>query len=280
VRAQLILLVLIVIGGCSKPPSSELLSAPTAPTTPASLFVSSVALDRRALNGGDSTEATIALNAPATTATVVNVSSDAPAAVNVPASVTVPAGSNNVTFSIATSPVSEDVMSTVTASLNGRTAGNRLAVWTVAANSFWYDSDVGEGIGVGLAAHVTGANASLRAVCDGSNVFIDFNYTGATWIGRFHLPDGVPIRPGTWGWSPGSDFSRPLLQLSGLGRGCTAGGEFTIIAADLDPSGAVRNFVATFKQACSGSSAVLRGEIRLANAPRGIGGGTPPRCIR
>lgn len=278
-RTPIALVVTMVIGGCSTAPSSALLSPPTAPTPASSLFVASVTLDRRALNGGDSTAATISLNAPAPTATVIAMSSDISAAM-VPGSVTIAAGSAHAALTIGSTPVDQDVTATITATLNGRSAGNRLAIWAVEPNSFWYDSDVGEGIGLGRADRVTSANALLRAGCAQSDVQVEIIYPSGIWNVRFHLPSGVPIRPGTWGFSPGIDFSRPFLQLGGLGRGCSAGGEFTIVEADLEPAGTVVNFVATFKQACAGTSPVLRGEVRVRNPPSGSGGATPSNCLR
>ena len=279
-RAPTLLLIVVMFAGCSKTPESVLLT-PTAPASPtpttSSLFVSSVALDRRALNGGESTDATLFLSAPATTATTVALSSDA-AAASVPASVTVAPGSNQASFSITTRPVDADVVATILASVEGRSAGDRLAVWTVEPNSFWYDIDGSAGFPGGAAAHITAAN-TVRGVCDKSDVYIQVTDPAGTWNGRFHLPNGVPIQPGTWGFSS-LDSSRPWLQMSGAGRACFSGGEFTIVAADLEPSGNVRSFFATFKVACSGTSTILRGEVRMRNAPRAPGGATPSVCLR
>jgi hypothetical protein len=276
-RTRIVCITAILISGCSKLPSSDALL--TSPTPPTPVFVSAVALERRAMNGGGTTEGTITLNVPSAATATVALSSNTSAA-TVPAAVQLPAGLTTATFPVQTEPVASDTIAAITASIAGRETRAHLYVWTVEPTSFWYDSDLGEPLGAGRVAKLTPATHRFRAVCDASSLYSQVeDVRTEIWHANFHLPRPVPLRPGTWGFDR-LDFSRPLLQLIGRNTACQAGGEFTIVTADLDTSGAVRHFVATFRYACPGIPGTLRGEIRLTNVPPGIGGGSPTRCSR
>lgn len=233
------------------------------------------------MNGGGATEGTITLNAPSATPATVSLSSNASAAV-VPVAVQLPAGSTTASFPIHTSAVAADTIATITASIAGRDTRAHLHVWTVEPTSFWYDDDINRPIGAGFVAKLTPRTHTFRAVCDASSLYSQVQHIGLdNWSADFHLPQPAPLRPGTWGFDR-IDVARPHLRLSGRATGCfpQAGGEFTIVTADLDASGAVRHFVATFRYACQGIPGAVRGEIRLTNVPEGIGGRSPTRCSR
>jgi hypothetical protein len=89
-----------------------------APPPPAVL--SGVSVNPSSVVGGNPSTGTVTLSAPQSGATVVALSTTAPASVaTMPASVTVPAGATSVTFTIATSPVSSTFNMNIFADLAG-----------------------------------------------------------------------------------------------------------------------------------------------------------------
>jgi len=274
-RIVSVCLAALVMVSCSK---SDQPAMPTAPT-PQSLYVASLRFEPRALNGGDSSHASLTLNLPSPTPTRIALSSNASAAV-VPASVTVPAGSTSAGFVMTTEPVTENTVANITALVGGRETRLQLYVWPVAENSIWYESTPMEFLGGAGAGRLDVATARMQATCDQNALYSQIYGPSESWMADFYVPRGLPMTPGTYSFSGPRDPSRPFLLLIGRGHACFASGEFTIETAELNPSGAVERFVATFTQRCQDQGAVIRGEIRLANVPRGAGGATPSRCTR
>lgn len=102
--------------------------AATAPT------LSSVTLNPSAVTGGASTQGTVALSAPAQSATVVSLSSGSTLA-TVPASVTVAAGSTSATFNVTTRSVASATAVTVSAASGGVTRSATLTINPAATNA-------------------------------------------------------------------------------------------------------------------------------------------------
>jgi FG-GAP-like repeat len=105
-----------VEGGAGAPTIDVLTN--TTGGVPPSLGVASLSLNPTTVTGGNSSTGTVTLTAVAPAATTVAITSNNAAAI-VPASVTVPAGSQSRTFSISTTQVQTTTSAVITASLNG-----------------------------------------------------------------------------------------------------------------------------------------------------------------
>lgn len=114
-------------GGSSQ--SAVLSVTPPAATGPT---LSALTLNPTTVTGGSSAQGTITLSAPASSATVVNLSSSS-AIATVPASVTVPAGSSSASFNVGTTSVASTATVTVSAVLGGVTRSATLTVNPAAA---------------------------------------------------------------------------------------------------------------------------------------------------
>ena len=109
------------------PPPPSPTPPPATPTPPPSPGVASLALNPTTVTGGNSSTGTVTLTAIAQAATTIALASNNSAA-GVPASVTVPAGSQSRTFSIGTTQVPATTSAVITASLN---ATSRSATLTI-----------------------------------------------------------------------------------------------------------------------------------------------------
>lgn len=109
---------------------AQVLSAPLLVTaTPTATQANSFFLDPLSVTGGQSAQATIVLNGRApVNGFLVTLSSDKPAALILPASVTVPSGADRVSFSIGTNAVGADVLVTLTATPSGSVLLAQLSV--------------------------------------------------------------------------------------------------------------------------------------------------------
>jgi hypothetical protein len=96
--------------------------------------VQSLVVNPSTLIGSNSAMATVTINTTALTDYTVNVSSDQ-AAVVVPATVTIPAGSNTASFTVTTSSVAANVTANLTATGGGGTASATLQVLAMAVQS-------------------------------------------------------------------------------------------------------------------------------------------------
>ena len=97
--------------------------------------LSSVSITANPVSGGTSTTGTITLgdNAP-TGGAVVNLSSSNTSAATVPAAVNVLAGNSSATFSVSTSSVTSNALSTITAAVGGSTVTTSLTVEPILAS--------------------------------------------------------------------------------------------------------------------------------------------------
>src|SRR5919106_3623210 len=105
-----------VEGGAGAPTIDVLTN--TTGGAPPSLGVASLSLNPATVTGGNSSTGTVTLTVVAQASTTVAITSNNPAA-TVPASVTVPAGSQSRTFTISTTQVPATTTAVITASLNG-----------------------------------------------------------------------------------------------------------------------------------------------------------------
>src|SRR6267378_2920780 len=98
-------------------------------TPPASLTLSSLAVNPTSVNGGSPSTGTVALSGPAPSGgAVISLSSDNTAAATVPAGVTVAYGATSATFTVSTSAVTASTPLTITASYGGGTKTASLTV--------------------------------------------------------------------------------------------------------------------------------------------------------
>ncbi len=114
-----------VEGGAGAPTIDVLTN--TTGGVPPSLGVASLSLNPTTVTGGNSSTGTVTLTAVAPAATTVAITSNNAAAI-VPASVTVPAGSQSRTFSISTTQVPATTSAVITASLNGTSRSATLTI--------------------------------------------------------------------------------------------------------------------------------------------------------
>ncbi len=95
---------------------------------PITIVPTSLTFDPPSVNGGDSSQGTVTLAGPAPKGGLVVTLTSSDPAVQVPASVTVPAGSASATFPVTTNSVPQKVVATITATANGGTATGPLTV--------------------------------------------------------------------------------------------------------------------------------------------------------
>jgi hypothetical protein len=90
----------------------------TPPSAPAP-FLTGLTLTPASVPGGSAAQGTVTISSAAPTSTTVVLSSSGAPLVSVPAGVTIPAGATSANFAIATTALSSQFSSTITASLNG-----------------------------------------------------------------------------------------------------------------------------------------------------------------
>jgi hypothetical protein len=194
--------------------------------------------------------------------------------------VVVPAGAQSVTFSI---PTTVQYDNTVSVGIVAAAAG-----WTRAAmlqilpkplpfvpTLFSFISSLGDGIGQGQSVNYSPSNASFSAKsgCDGDVVEVVVSTSLAnTWRAQFAAPKGSKIRPGSYVNATRYPFqaaNTPGLSISGAGRGCNQSfGAFTVFQAEIEATGTVRRFRATFEQHCEQPTAPpLTGEVGVSDPP-------------
>ena len=136
-------------------------------------------------------------------------------------------------------------------------------------------SEPGDFIGGGATRSYTMSNMIFTGWLDTfrPHVAITLRPLGAGsewWNIDFQAPSGQLV-PGTYENATRFPFQNagvPGLSFSGTGRGCnTLTGRFVVLEASFGPLGEVYRFHATFEQRCDGSTAALRGEIRIVADP-------------
>jgi FG-GAP-like repeat len=180
-----------VEGGAGAPTIDVLTN--TTGGVPPSLGVASLSLNPATVTGGNSSTGTVTLTAVAQASTTVAIASNN-AAATVPASVTVPAGSQSRSFTISTTQVGATTSAVITASLNGTSRSATLTINpgapgtdTVTITRAEYDSGNRR---LRIEATSTRANATLQAFVTSSNQLIGTlsNDGGGRFRGEFTWP--------------------------------------------------------------------------------------------
>jgi FG-GAP-like repeat len=179
-----------VVGGASA--ALDVLTNTTGGVPP-SLGVASLSLNPTTVTGGNSSTGTVTLTAIAQAATTVAITSNNPAAI-VPASVTVPAGSQSRSFSISTTQVPATTSAVITASLNGTSRSATLTINpaaggadTVSITRAEYDTSNRR---LRVEATSTRSTATLRVFVTSTNQLIGTlsNDGGGRYRGEFSWP--------------------------------------------------------------------------------------------
>jgi hypothetical protein len=169
---------------------------------PPSLGVASLSLNPTTVTGGSSSTGTVTLTAVTQASTTVTITSNNPAA-TVPASVTVPAGSQSRTFSISTTQVPATTSAVITASLNGTSRSATLTINpaaggadTVSITRAEYDSGNRR---LRVEATSTRSTATLRVFVTSTNQLIGTlsNDGGGRYRGEFTWsvnPQSITVR--------------------------------------------------------------------------------------
>ena len=175
------------------PPPPPPTPPPPTPTATPVLSVASLSLNPATLTGGNSSTGTVTLTAVAAAATTVAITSNN-AAATVPASVTIPAGSQSRSFSISTTQVQATTSAAITASLNGSSRSATLTINPAAGGADTVSITLAEyAIGnrrLRVEATSTRTNATLQAFVTSSNQLIGTlsNNGGGRYRGEFSWP--------------------------------------------------------------------------------------------
>jgi FG-GAP-like repeat len=158
-----------------------------------SLGVASLSLNPTTVTGGNSSTGTVTLTAIAQAATTVAITRNNPAA-SVPASVTVPAGSQSRSFSNSTTQVPETTSAVITASLNGTSRSATLTINPAVAGADTVsitraEYDIGNRR-LRVEATSTRSTATLRVFVTSTNQLIGTlsNDGGGRFRGEFSWP--------------------------------------------------------------------------------------------
>jgi len=149
------------------------------------------------VTGGNSSTGTVLLTAIAQATTTVTISSNN-AAATVPASVTVPAGSQSRNFSISTTQVQVTTSAQITASLNGTSRSATLTINpavgadTVSITRAEYDGGTRR---LRVEATTTRTNATLQTFVTSSNQLI--GTLSNDGVGRYRGEFNWPVNPQT-----------------------------------------------------------------------------------
>lgn len=175
------------------PPPSPSPTPPASPTPAPSPGIATLSLNPTTVTGGNSSTGTVTLTAIAPAATTITITSNNPAA-TVPASVTVPAGSQSRSFSISTRQVQAVTSAIITASLNGASRGATLTINPAAGGADTVSITRAE-YSVGnrrlrVEATSTRTNATLQTFVTSNNQLIGTlsNDGGGRYRGEFNWP--------------------------------------------------------------------------------------------
>jgi hypothetical protein len=168
--------------------------SPTPTPTPSPpLGVASLSLNPTTVTGGNSSTGTVMLTAIAPAATTVAITSNNSAA-TVPASVSVPAGSQSTSFTVSTTQVQATTSAVITASLNGTSRSATLTINPAGGGADTVTITRAEyTIGnrrLRVEATSTRSNATLQAFVTSSNQLIGTlsNDGGGRYRGEFSWP--------------------------------------------------------------------------------------------
>ena len=245
---------------------------PTSPTSvinPPPPIVTTVIFQQGVIKAGASIQGMLLLTGPAPDGGVsVSLNASDEAAI-VDSSVSIPAGSSRIDFTVGTRVVPTDREVRITASTGGRSTTGGFQVWAEVAEFFQFISETGDFIGGGSFRRMTRATSTFTASCTRNTLDIRVQTGNESWFAMFSGPAGVPLRAGTYEGATRAPFNTatPGLSIFGAGRGCnTLGGRFVIHDIDLQ-NNRVNRFHASYVQRCDNSSGLLTGEIRIANMP-------------
>jgi uncharacterized delta-60 repeat protein len=157
-----------------------------------------------------------------------------------------------------------------------------LAPEAAAGNSLTMVSDAGDYIGQGRTwAYGSSATYSMYNPYPSNSTYsnaISLSVSTATdwWYFSFWAPNNAPFVAGTRYTGatrfPFNGAAEPGLSVSGNGRGSnTLTGEFTVLQAVYDETGALLSFAASFEQHSEGRTPALRGTIRYNFEPSPLG---------
>jgi len=267
-------------GGCNQsnpkaasPASPTPISTTVVPSTPAAA-VYSLEIQPKAVFDAGAIAGTVVLTFPAPAGGLaVSLSSSDQTLLALPATVTVPAGGDRVSFSgMALRSVTTDISATVTATAGGRSATATLTAWAILPTFLSLFSDTGDYIGSGGLRRLLPPYPTFVARCSGNTASFEFwDNSGNWWYAHFQAPAGSPLRVGTYEGATRYPFqasTQPGLDISGEGRGCNMlSGQFSILEADITASGQILRFWATFEQHCENKTPALRGALRVSNGP-------------
>jgi len=271
---------------CGSTPPNWWDAAATSPTPPTGTLGSgivSVVVNPPALNGGGVSlgRITIDRDAPPGGAVVQLSSSDV--AAQVPATLTIPAGTRSMTFAVTTRTVPNDLTVEIAGFVSGASGRTTLSVYAMLPNAFTWISDPADAIWRGRYGRVTSMNATFLARCERDELWVQISSpVDGTSLIQLGAPRGTPMRSGTYEGATRTAFRAPGvpgIDIGINGTGCnTTNGRFVVSELDFGATGQVNKFVATFEQLCQGSPTPVRGELRLT------GPFTPPpfsvSCIR
>jgi hypothetical protein len=278
--ARLLGAALLVVAGAScnertpLPPAEVIVPSALPPPSP-SVGLFGLSLSPPGLFGTAPGIGTAILTRQAPTGGVlVSLSSGEPSAAIVPASVTIPEGSDRAAFPIATQTVTIDRRVPITASAMGTSTSGTLEVWAVLPSFFSWFSDPGEPIGRGAFGRIT-TGFTGSGSDTGATITIT-PQTGAgteSWRFRFLPPRNVPMHVARYDDamnSPTQDPTRPIIDIAGRGISCGIRGTgwFEIREFAYLPSQNLLRFDAVFEQHCDGSAPALRGEVRFTASGR------------
>ena len=171
---------------------AQSLTAPLLVTaTPTATQANSFFLDPLSVTGGQSSQATIVLNGRApVNGFLVTLSSDNPAALILPASVTVPSGADRVSFSIGTNAVGEDVLVTLHATPSSSVLLAQLSVLAAVGAPTLTSVTVNPSTVAGGTTSTATVTLSGAALASGAVVNLSSNSGVAT------VPPPVTVAPG------------------------------------------------------------------------------------
>ena len=128
-----------------------------------------------------------------------------------------------------------------------------------------FASDLGDYIGLGQTFTLTPLDGTITPSRLGDGVKVHFQ--GSTWWDlHFVPPAGGPLVPGIYdpaGYWPVQGPTRPGINVSGDGRGCSPSGRFVVLEAKYSPAGEVQALAIDFEQHCDNGTPALFGSVRF-----------------
>ena len=245
------------------------------PTGPSASGVSPVSqlaaieLDHYGMMGGENGRGSILLNYPAPGGGVDVTFAASDAAVTTTPSVHLPEGAVTGHFAFSTQAVPRDLAVSISASARGRSVATQLAVWTVLPNFLSLSNNRYNPLSSSVRPYtvrITPVNGTFEAACLRNQVHIRASAgrdSTTMWLGA---PSGRPLQVGTYeNTRAAGQHTNPVLEV--VGSSCFGPGRFTVHEAELTANGRVRRFWASYELGCGTPSGLLRGAVRLTDAP-------------